>query len=110
VTFFNCLHDMGDLVGAARRVRQMPKPGGSWMIVEPAASDRLEDNLNPFSRLHYAPLLERRREAFMHDEQRRLSQNAKGGGNALQHGLGGTTLNQGKVSSNVGAATAPTLL
>jgi len=47
VTFFNCLHDMGDLVGAARRVRQMPKPSGSWMIVEPAASDRLEDNLNP---------------------------------------------------------------
>ncbi|MEZ5934763.1 MAG: class I SAM-dependent methyltransferase [Alphaproteobacteria bacterium] len=54
VTFFDCLHDMGDPVGAARHVRQALKPDGSWMIVEPAASDRLEDNLNPVSRLYYA--------------------------------------------------------
>jgi SAM-dependent methyltransferase len=54
VTFFDCLHDMGDPVGAARHVRQTLKPEGSWMIVEPAASDRLEDNLNPVSRLYYA--------------------------------------------------------
>lgn len=54
VTFFDCLHDMGDPVGAARHVRQALKPDGSWMIVEPAAGDRLEDNLNPVSRLYYA--------------------------------------------------------
>jgi SAM-dependent methyltransferase len=54
VTFFDCLHDMGDPVGAARHVRQALKPDGSWMIVEPAAGDRLEDNLNPVSRMYYA--------------------------------------------------------
>ena len=54
VTFFDCLHDMGDPVGAARHVRQTLKPDGSWMIVEPAAGDRLEDNINPVSRLYYA--------------------------------------------------------
>ncbi|MBV8796643.1 MAG: methyltransferase domain-containing protein [Hyphomicrobiales bacterium] len=54
VTFFDCLHDMGDPVGAARHVRQTLKPDGSWMLVEPAAGDRLEDNLNPVSRLYYA--------------------------------------------------------
>jgi len=54
VTFFDCLHDMGDPVGAARHVRRALKPDGSWMLVEPAAGDRLEDNLNPVSRLFYA--------------------------------------------------------
>jgi hypothetical protein len=54
VTFFDCLHDMGDPVGAARQVRQALKPDGSWMIVEPAAGDRLEDNINPVGRLYYA--------------------------------------------------------
>jgi SAM-dependent methyltransferase len=54
VTFFDCLHDMGDPVGAARHVRETLKPDGSWMLVEPAAGDRLEDNLNPVSRLYYA--------------------------------------------------------
>jgi SAM-dependent methyltransferase len=54
VTFFDCLHDMGDPAGAARHVRQTLKPDGSWMIVEPAAGDRLQDNLNPVSRLYYA--------------------------------------------------------
>ena len=54
VTCFDCLHDMGDPVGAARQVHQALKPDGSWMIVEPAAGDRLEDNLNPVSRLYYA--------------------------------------------------------
>jgi SAM-dependent methyltransferase len=54
VTFFDCLHDMGDPVGAARHVRQSLKPDGTWMIVEPAAGDRLQDNLNPVSRLYYA--------------------------------------------------------
>jgi SAM-dependent methyltransferase len=54
VTFFDCLHDMGDPAGAAAHVRRSVKPDGSWMIVEPIAADRLEDNLNPISRLYYA--------------------------------------------------------
>ena len=54
VTFFDCLHDMGDPVGASAHVRQSLKPDGSWMIVEPMAGDRLEDNLNPVGRIFYA--------------------------------------------------------
>jgi Methyltransferase domain len=54
VTFFDCLHDMGDPVGAARHVRQSLAPGGTWMLVEPFANDRLEDNLNPVGRLYYS--------------------------------------------------------
>ena len=53
VTMFDCLHDMGDPVGAARRVREMLAPDGIWMIVEPAAGDRVEDNLNPVGRAYY---------------------------------------------------------
>jgi len=53
VTFFDCLHDMGDPAGAAAHVRQSLKPDGSWMIIEPMAGDRLEDNLNPIGRLYY---------------------------------------------------------
>ena len=44
---------MGDPAGAAAHVRQIAKPDGSWMIVEPMAGDRLEDNLNPIGRLYY---------------------------------------------------------
>ncbi len=54
VTCFDCLHDMGDPTGAAAHVRSTLKPDGSWMIVEPMAGDRLEDNLNPVGRLYYA--------------------------------------------------------
>src|SRR5690348_2538564 len=54
VTCFDCLHDMGDPVGAAAHVRRSLKPDGSWMLVEPMAGDRLEDNLNPVGRLYYA--------------------------------------------------------
>jgi SAM-dependent methyltransferase len=54
VTMFDCLHDMGDPVGAARHVRSTLKPDGTWMIVEPAAGDRLEDNLNPVGRAYYS--------------------------------------------------------
>jgi SAM-dependent methyltransferase len=54
VTMFDCLHDMGDPVGAARHVRQTLKPDGTWMIVEPQAGDRVEDNLNPVGRAYYA--------------------------------------------------------
>ena len=54
VAFFDCLHDMGAPAGAAAQVRQSLKQDGSWMIVEPMAGDRLEDNLNPVSRIYYA--------------------------------------------------------
>jgi SAM-dependent methyltransferase len=53
VTMFDCLHDMGDPVGAARHVRSTLKPDGTWMIVEPHAGDRVEDNLNPVGRSYY---------------------------------------------------------
>jgi ubiquinone/menaquinone biosynthesis C-methylase UbiE len=53
VTMFDCLHDMGDPVGAARQVRRMLAPQGTWMIVEPMAGDRIEDNLNPVGRAFY---------------------------------------------------------
>jgi len=53
VTMFDCLHDMGDPVGAARHVRELLAEDGTWMIVEPAAGDRVEDNLNPVGRAYY---------------------------------------------------------
>jgi 2-polyprenyl-3-methyl-5-hydroxy-6-metoxy-1,4-benzoquinol methylase len=53
VTFFDCLHDMGDPMGAASHVRSTLKPDGTWMIVEPNAGDKLEDNLNPIGRAFY---------------------------------------------------------
>jgi len=54
VTMFDCLHDMGDPVGAARHVRQALAPDGTWMIVEPSVGDQVEDNLNPVGRAYYA--------------------------------------------------------
>jgi 2-polyprenyl-3-methyl-5-hydroxy-6-metoxy-1,4-benzoquinol methylase len=54
VTMFDCLHDMGDPIGAARHVRGTLKPDGTWMIVEPNAGDRVEDNLNPVGRAFYS--------------------------------------------------------
>jgi SAM-dependent methyltransferase len=54
VAFFDCLHDMGDPVGAARHVLQTLASNGAWMIVEPFAHDKLEDNLNPIGRVFYA--------------------------------------------------------
>jgi len=53
VTMFDCLHDMGDPVGAARHVRSTLAQDGTWMIVEPNAGDRVEDNLNPVGRAYY---------------------------------------------------------
>jgi SAM-dependent methyltransferase len=53
VAFFDCLHDMGDPEGAARHVRESLDHDGTWMIVEPFANDRLEDNLNPIGRVFY---------------------------------------------------------
>jgi 2-polyprenyl-3-methyl-5-hydroxy-6-metoxy-1,4-benzoquinol methylase len=53
VTFFDCLHDMGDPVGASAHVRSTLKSDGTWMIVEPFAGDKIEDNLNPVGRAFY---------------------------------------------------------
>ncbi|HTF23106.1 MAG TPA: methyltransferase domain-containing protein [Candidatus Limnocylindria bacterium] len=54
VTVFDCLHDMGDPIGAAAHVRQSLAKDGIWMIVEPFANDQLEDNLNPVGRVYYS--------------------------------------------------------
>ena len=54
IAFFDCLHDMGDPVGAARHVRQALAPDGTWLVVEPFAGDRVEDNLTPIGRLFYS--------------------------------------------------------
>ena len=54
VCFMDCLHDMGDPVGAAKHAQQSLKPNGSVLLVEPAANDAVNDNINPVSRLYYA--------------------------------------------------------
>lgn len=53
LTFFDCLHDMGDPIGAARHARERVKPDGAVMVVEPFAGDRVEQNLNPVGRVYY---------------------------------------------------------
>jgi SAM-dependent methyltransferase len=55
VTFFDCFHDMGNPSAAARHVLQtLEKKNGTWMLVEPFANDKIEDNLNPLGRLNYS--------------------------------------------------------
>ncbi len=54
ITTFDCLHDMGAPGKAARKALQALKPDGTWMIVEPLAGDRLEDNFTPVGRLYYS--------------------------------------------------------
>ena len=54
VAFFDCLHDMGDPIGAASHVREMLKPDGSFMLVEPMAADSLSENINPVGRMYYS--------------------------------------------------------
>jgi SAM-dependent methyltransferase len=54
VTVFDCLHDMGDPVGAAIPVRNSLSKDGTWMIVEPFANDELKENLNPVGRVYYS--------------------------------------------------------
>ena len=54
ITMFDCLHDMGDPVGALKHIRAALKPSGSVMIVEPMAGDSLKDNLNPIGRMYYS--------------------------------------------------------
>src|SRR4029077_19886664 len=53
VCVFDCLHDMGDPVGASAHVLETLAPDGTWMIVEPFANDRVEENLNPVGRVFY---------------------------------------------------------
>jgi SAM-dependent methyltransferase len=53
VCVFDCLHDMGDPIGASAHVLETLAPDGTWMIVEPFAGDRLQDNLNPIGRVFY---------------------------------------------------------
>jgi SAM-dependent methyltransferase len=53
VATFDCLHDMGDPVGAARHIREALAGDGSWLIVEPAAGDTVTSNLNPVGRVYY---------------------------------------------------------
>jgi ubiquinone/menaquinone biosynthesis C-methylase UbiE len=54
VTSFDCLHDMGDPLGAARHVRAALAADGTWLVVEPAAADAVEGNLNPVGRMYYS--------------------------------------------------------
>ena len=54
IATFDCLHDMGDPVGAARHIRQALDADGTWLIVEPRAGDTLTDNLNPVGRVYYS--------------------------------------------------------
>ena len=54
ICYMDCLHDMGDPLGAARHAHAALKPGGTVLLVEPAAADAVEDNINPVSRLYYA--------------------------------------------------------
>ena len=111
VTFFDCLHDMGDPVGAARHVRETLKPDGSWMIVEPAARRSaggqsqsgepdvlrgLDDGLRAdFARSAGRGGVRRAgrlRQALVRDHARRIWQGAQGDGDAVQHGVGGAPL------------------
>jgi ubiquinone/menaquinone biosynthesis C-methylase UbiE len=54
VCTFDCLHDMGDPVGAARHVREAIDPEGTWLVVEPFAGDAVSDNLSPVGRIYYS--------------------------------------------------------
>jgi SAM-dependent methyltransferase len=55
ITFFDCFHDMGNPSGAAKHVLEtLKKKDGTWMLVEPFANDKLEDNLNPVGRVFYS--------------------------------------------------------
>ncbi len=53
ITMFDCLHDMGDPRGCATHMRNILKPDGTWMIVEPVAGDQPQQNMNPVGRLYY---------------------------------------------------------
>ena len=59
ICFFDTLHDLGDPVAAARHAAEVLAPGGTVMLVEPFANDRVEDNLSPVGQLYYAGLVAR---------------------------------------------------
>ena len=110
MTFFDCLHDMGDPVGAARHVRQTLKPDGRWMIVEPAAGDRagrqsqsgrpallrgLDDDLRPdLPRPTGGAALGAQAvsQAVVGHQRRRFRPGTQGDRDAVQHDPGGKTL------------------
>jgi SAM-dependent methyltransferase len=54
ICFFDCLHDLGDPIAAAQHADKVLAPGGTIMLIEPFANDRVEDNLSPVARLYYA--------------------------------------------------------
>ena len=54
VCFFDCLHDLGDPIAAARHAARALTPGGTLMVVEPFANDRVENNISPVARIYYA--------------------------------------------------------
>jgi SAM-dependent methyltransferase len=54
ICYFDCLHDMGDPVGAAKHAYESLKDDGTVLLVEPYANDLLDDNINPVGRLFYA--------------------------------------------------------
>lgn len=54
ICFFDCLHDMGDPVAAARHAAEVLAPGGTVLLIEPFANDRVEENISPVARLYYA--------------------------------------------------------
>jgi hypothetical protein len=54
VATFDCLHDMGDPLGAARHIHDALAPDGTWLIVEPMAGDSVPENLNPVGRVYYS--------------------------------------------------------
>ena len=54
ITFFDCLHDMGDPIGAMKFAKQSLKPDGTCMIIEPMANNKIEENLNLVGRIYYA--------------------------------------------------------
>ncbi len=54
IAFFDCLHDMGDPVGACQYARKSMRPDGTLMVVEPFANDKLADNITPIRRIAYS--------------------------------------------------------
>jgi SAM-dependent methyltransferase len=54
ICFFDCLHDLGDPIAAARHAAEVLAPDGTVLLIEPFANDRVEDNISPAARLYYA--------------------------------------------------------
>lgn len=101
ITVFDCLHDMGDPVGAARHIRESLVHDGTFMIVEPFAGDRLEDNLNPIGRLFYTRAQEvgaclgaqaGKSTAERSGHESRLYEVSEGGANSVQPDTGSAAL------------------